>query len=748
MKSLLRSNTFVVALMAMVGKGPDSMAATDSVDPVNVSDNAGGASLIPAWSHGPRDPKAAGLAESTVLTSASKIVSATAIAGATYYVDFDAGSDTASGLSTESPWKHAPGDPNAAGNPAQAKLNPGDMVLFKGGVVYRGSITVPASGSAGKPITYEGTGWGSGRAILSGLDAHTLNFAPYGTSSMLSVATLATPIDYSNIVEIDGVRQWLSAYPALGSSGADPNQIDAETIPFDVNEMQGQVPNWTLTDPALAKKVSTFAPDTIPNLSLRVYDNGNWNNPFSVTGFDPSTGALSLKSTNVHFSMSGLKTSHYHLFNNPALINAANQYAVENNGTQLVAKLAPGSHVVELSQRGVGIDVHKQSYVKIDGFTIANYTGNQTAYYSGIGVLLSDSTHIIVTNNKIVEIAMWAGLFGGIFVPRGTDVTVDHNEVGPIFMGRGIGFGGTHGMEFSDNHVTDTDGTAVDFYAVQDAVISFNRVDHIATAPGAHAEGFALYDNSRTPDQGTRNVRLINNQLDGTTLMFAGNSRWSNPAPGNVLIANNVVTNNGIHSQGGALEGVKVKGNIAMLSMTLKSLAPNPCCEAASAFSAVYSHGGSTDLTVENNIFDGYLVSGDPGTWPPGWVIMGNTLTYQYDPRDYKVLPGDTFNTSLRPTVVSALAVKGQLPSSLCAILEPDGAAVQIGIDYSCAPAIRTRINGACGDSAGGSFLSAPATSLCTTGAASPVAGHSGEWRWSCAGSNGGSTASCSAAGP
>ena len=53
-------------------------------------------------------------------------------------------------------------------------------------------------------------------------------------------------------------------------------------------------------------------------------------------------------------------------------------------------------------------------------------------------------------------------------------------------------------------------------------------------------------------------------------------------------------------------------------------------------------------------------------------------------------------------------------------------------------------INGACGSSNGASLTSAPTTNLCTAGAASTVSG-SGPWVWTCAGSGGGTTATCSA---
>jgi hypothetical protein len=53
-------------------------------------------------------------------------------------------------------------------------------------------------------------------------------------------------------------------------------------------------------------------------------------------------------------------------------------------------------------------------------------------------------------------------------------------------------------------------------------------------------------------------------------------------------------------------------------------------------------------------------------------------------------------------------------------------------------------INGACGAANGAAVSAAPTTGLCSTGTASAVGG-SGPWSWSCTGSNGGSTAQCSA---
>lgn len=67
------------------------------------------------------------------------------------------------------------------------------------------------------------------------------------------------------------------------------------------------------------------------------------------------------------------------------------------------------------------------------------------------------------------------------------------------------------------------------------------------------------------------------------------------------------------------------------------------------------------------------------------------------------------------------------------------------GANASCsAPYLQGPVNGVCGTANGATFPTAPTMNLCSVGAASSVSG-TGPWSWSCAGSNGGITASCSA---
>lgn len=100
-----------------------------------------------------------------LLTTLSSVALAT-----NYHVDFVDGDDTRDGLTPSTAFKHSPGDRAAEANVAATTLNPGDRVLFKGGVTYSGSIAIQTSGDKETPIILDGSAWGEGRAVIHGGD--------------------------------------------------------------------------------------------------------------------------------------------------------------------------------------------------------------------------------------------------------------------------------------------------------------------------------------------------------------------------------------------------------------------------------------------------------------------------------------------------------------------------------------------------------------------------------------------------
>lgn len=111
-----------------------------------------------------------------------------------YFVDFSIGADSNAGTSAGAAWKHCPGDVNVTGEAADCVLVAGDVVTFKGGVVYLGTVTVSWSGSNGNPIAYDGNSnglWGTGKAIFDGgadtLFENALRYAFTGSASYILV---------------------------------------------------------------------------------------------------------------------------------------------------------------------------------------------------------------------------------------------------------------------------------------------------------------------------------------------------------------------------------------------------------------------------------------------------------------------------------------------------------------------------------------------------------------------------------
>lgn len=81
-----------------------------------------------------------------------------AASGRTFYVDSEAGQDQNGGQSPQSAWR-------SLDRVNTAELKPGDTVRFRCGGQWRGSLA-PASGEAGKPVTYTSYGEGEKPRIL------------------------------------------------------------------------------------------------------------------------------------------------------------------------------------------------------------------------------------------------------------------------------------------------------------------------------------------------------------------------------------------------------------------------------------------------------------------------------------------------------------------------------------------------------------------------------------------------------
>ena len=146
----------------------------------------------------------------------SSLLFVTAANSATYYIDYATGADGNNGTSTSTPWQHAPGDSNATSVAAGTTLAAGDVVNFKRGITYAGSITCGDDGdvkSTGTNATITSLGvvlTSVGSTFIS--DGVVIGDKVYvngeGLSSVLivnseTVITLDTPTLHYNLTGVD-----------------------------------------------------------------------------------------------------------------------------------------------------------------------------------------------------------------------------------------------------------------------------------------------------------------------------------------------------------------------------------------------------------------------------------------------------------------------------------------------------------------------------------------------------------------
>jgi hypothetical protein len=270
--------------------------------------------------------------------------------------------------------------------------------------------------------------------------------------------------------------------------------------------------------------------------------------------------------------------------------------------------------------------------------------------------------------------------YSAIEVSFSTNVTISGNTIGPNIPGAGIGvLTGTNNV-VSDNTIN-SGWTGVTAFNDIDTTITRNRILNV---DGTHACGIIAFDaNTKTGQHQTQNVSITNNLfkndvtsdagLNGDCgVAFEGDPQVSlpMPIPQNFTIAYNVFFNSTPDiADWGKSNTANVYGNILLTiepasdpsihpAGTL-SLHANYFNNIVSQFSYLAPGVPSNDETFSNNV----AISSNKNIPPAG---------------------NNSYNPALGPVVTQALSTPGQLPSSICNIINKTGSTVRIGLDYFC----------------------------------------------------------------
>jgi parallel beta-helix repeat protein len=452
----------------------------------------------------------------------------------TWYVDFDNGDDTNDGTCRDTAWRHAPGDPEATGVPAAATLAPGWTVLFRGGVVYRGSIALPADGADGAPLVYRGDGWGAERAIIDGSEPLADGWTRCGSAEDCRGAPGWNNIWYR---DVSGATAWSALYEGDGFLwlAEDPNPDDPlffdntssfRVVPLGSAEIS--LTRTTLTDP-------TYFTQADPG-----YWNGAWVAAWvqpnvvvfaPLTAYDPVTHAVSYALDNDPYTD---RDAYYAVLNHPALIDAPGEFAVDEGTGRVWLRPRgagdPAALDVSIARRNYGFDLNGKARVTIAGFRIRKFASLIDEYGMGNGVTNvrtweTTARHDVVRDN---EITLLRSMSGSAAVTGGDeDFLVEANFIHENQKSIGVLGGGLRTV-IRDNRVVRNGRQGIWFMGESGGTISGNVVTETL---GPHSNGISVYLGSADILVADNVVSLSNAALtlqDSQNVYVVGNIFQSN----------------------------------------------------------------------------------------------------------------------------------------------------------------------------------------------------------------------------
>ncbi len=494
---------------------------------------------------------------------------------ATYYVDYARGDDAQPGTSQDTAWKHAPGDKNAVANPRSAALAPGDTVLFKGGVMYRGCIEIPASGKEGSLITYKGDGWGPDKAVLDAsapLEAKWTRCSSAeelrGNANFEKIYCTAAPKGYDFRKGTYENGEFL--YPCQDPAPSDPFHYDRidqlRVLPYK-NAAVAQTAD-SLTD---TRYFTQTDPAYYEGAYLITWQVPNDTGIYKITSFDPATHTIRHEKV----GSAGLymdRDSYYAIMNHPAGLSGPGQYYYDEKGGRLYVWPRKGANPAEneysVTTGGAGITAIDKHDLLIEGFAVQKFVfGIRAITYDGsahdveirnndVRNLKSNDWYAIqvsgrnmkVINNRITDCQRAVGILAG-----GKDLVVQGNFVQRTSR-QGIWLMGVEHSEIVGNTVVDVNGThsnGISIYLFsKDTLVAGNKVLKTDSAFTYHgnqgktpkAEGLYVCGNlfdgaSNCWDNTMSDVAIVNNTFVGV----ANVGRYA----GKQVFVNNIVHGGG-----------------------------------------------------------------------------------------------------------------------------------------------------------------------------------------------------------
>ncbi len=590
--------------------------------------------------------------------------------GATYYIDFGSGDDARLGTSRELSWKHAPGDRQAAGKAASTKLVAGDIVQFRGGIIYRGGLVV-ASGAAGQPIIYRGTGWGEGRAIVDGSEPVT------GWRNCGSAAEAYGNPKFANLwyAEVEAASAFLlnlhEVNPKSGEDeflwiSQDPNPKD----PFfhDRKDSFYTVARTDLTTNTIvsSQAFTSSDPNYYKSAFLLFWGNPNWTKRYAILNYQPADKKITFSDVGAAALYPDKRDQAFAIYNSPNAIDQPGEYFVSEPNASgkrriLVWPRSAGKLDERMSRsvRYRGFDLGKQSHVQIEGFEIRKFAGEDDAGGCGIATAsrgVGPKSDYLLRNNKITHNMSGGKGYGGIFLDDVKDAIIEDNEVLWVKDHRAIFVTKGENVIIRHNRVAYTGRTAVVMYDCKKSQIINNQISHI----------LATHANAITAYIACENILIAGNVVTDST------SPLTFQDSGPIYVFNNVMDGGGkyknVNEWPNTHRGPWATGDIVILNNTF--------VHAEASVSLSLGGDPAKKYVVINNILDGLATKESKGSS----VLRENNLylalnTFQSPKYNWTLGPGESVAANALSVFVNPIAFDFRLT--------PDGPAIGKGVDVS-----------------------------------------------------------------
>ncbi len=508
-------------------------------------------------------------------------------AGATYYVDFETGKDENDGRSPAAALKHCPGDTEATAMAKGVKLAAGDKVIFKGGVDYRGTVTVPWSGKEGQPIVYDGNTeekFGQGKAIIQGGEPVT------GWRKVASADEVEQNPHWQNLyyTYLPDNRTFFNFGLFEGddylAAAQDPKLDD----PFFFDRVGAYRTSRKADKDSLAdaEYFASAKPDHYAGAYLALHIQPNYICCQAITGYDPVEHKVTFKP---HGQGIYRGVQRYSLLNSLKILSRPGEYCLdEKNAKEGKVRLvvwpykpgANGPENVTITTRYHGFLIQNANHVVIDGFKICHHGGHRrsAAIYKPGGAY---STGIVIRNNEVYR--GWPSIMvnttedlmiqGAITLSNVSHSLVENNT---LYENRRLGIlgGGFDDSVCRNNYLGRNGSTAASFHTCMRSKIQRNVVwDNL----GLHANGISVYlrsndmlveenevynSNDCFTTGNSSNVMVRRNIFDAHGLECPIAAWTGNVPVKNVTIVNNVLVRSGGNGKGGIYESADIENCI------------------------------------------------------------------------------------------------------------------------------------------------------------------------------------------